>query len=52
MHIAKGVCHASLHKPTTVDFCPLKDLLKPEEEEVSSTLLKKGKEKFSQPLEV
>lgn len=29
--IGKGICHASLHKETTVDFCPVKDLLKSEE---------------------
>lgn len=31
MKIAKGLCHTSLHKQTTVGFCPVKDLLKPEE---------------------
>lgn len=43
MQISKGICCASLHKQTAVDFCPVKDLLKPEEKKYLPFKLKKIK---------
>lgn len=43
MQISKGICCDSLHKHTTVDFCPVKDLLKPEEKKYFPLKLKKIK---------